>query len=180
MSTDSIPPAVTNRRRFIGAAVATAASYGRILGANDRIRIAGIGTGGRGEYLLGNVAKLEGTEIVGFCDVYEPHRLRAKARYAATAPDYVDHGKVLDRKDVDAVVIATPDHWHVPITIDAVARRKGRVLREARDAYAGRRRAADRRRQRKQARGPDRHAAAQLGALHAREGADRGRHARAR
>ena len=54
----------TDRRNFIRAAVATAASYGRIMGANERIRIAGIGTGGRGEYLLGNVAKIEGTEIV--------------------------------------------------------------------------------------------------------------------
>ena len=113
-------PSHGNRRRFLGAAVATAASYGRIFGANDRIRVAGIGTGGRGDYLLSNVAKLEGTEIVGFCDVYEPHRMRSKSRYAATAPDYVDHRQVLDRKDVDAVVIATPDHWHVPITIDAV------------------------------------------------------------
>src|SRR4051812_43503201 len=109
----------TNRRRFLGAAVATAASYGRIMGANDRIRIAGIGTGGRGDYLLGNVAKLEGAEIVGVCDVYEPHRLRTKTRYSAAA-DYIDHRQVLDRKDVDAVVIATPDHWHVPITIEAV------------------------------------------------------------
>jgi predicted dehydrogenase len=110
----------TNRRRFLGAAVASAASYSRVLGANDRIRIAGIGTGGRGEYLLGNVAKLEGTEIVAVCDVYEPHRLRTKSQLAPAAQDYVDHRQVLDRKDVDAVVIGTPDHWHVPITIDAV------------------------------------------------------------
>jgi predicted dehydrogenase len=109
-----------NRRRFFGAAVATAASYGRILGANERIRVAGIGVGGRGDFLLGNVAKLDGPEIVGFCDVYEANRLRAQSRYGATAPVYVDHREVLDRKDVDAVVIATPDHWHVPITIDAV------------------------------------------------------------
>jgi predicted dehydrogenase len=110
----------TNRRRFLGAAIATAASYGRILGANDRIRVGGIGTGGRGQYLLSNVVQLEGTEIVALCDVYEPHRLRAKARYAPAASDTVDHREVLDRKDIDAVVVATPDHWHVPITIDAV------------------------------------------------------------
>ncbi|MBS1857579.1 MAG: Gfo/Idh/MocA family oxidoreductase [Acidobacteria bacterium] len=110
----------SNRRRFLGAAVATAASYGRIFGANDRIRIAGIGTGGRGEYDLSNAAKAEGTEMVGFCDVYEPHRLRAKSRLAPAAPDYVDYREVLDRKDVDAVVVGTPDHWHVPVVIDAV------------------------------------------------------------
>ena len=110
----------TNRRRFLGAAIATAASYGRILGANDRIRVGGIGTGSRGQYLLSNVAQLEGTEIVALCDVYEPHRLRAKSRYAPAASDTLDHREVLDRKDIDAVVVATPDHWHVPITIDAV------------------------------------------------------------
>ncbi len=110
----------TNRRRFLGAAIATAASYGRILGANDRIRVGGIGTGSRGQYLLSNVAQIEGAEIVALCDVYEPHRLRAKTRYAPAASDTVDHRAVLDRKDIDAVVIATPDHWHVPITIDAV------------------------------------------------------------
>ena len=117
----------TNRRRFIGAAVASAASYSRVLGANDRIRVAGIGTGGRGEYLLGNVAQLPDTEIVAVCDVYEPHRQRVKSRLAANAQEYLDHRQVLDRKDVDAVVIGTPDHWHVPITIDAV--------RAAKDVY---------------------------------------------
>jgi predicted dehydrogenase len=110
----------TNRRRFIGAAVASAASYSRVLGANDRIRVAGIGTGGRGEYLLGNVAQFPDAEIVAVCDVYEPHRLRVKSRLAANAQEYGDHRQVLDRKDIDAVVIGTPDHWHVPITIDAV------------------------------------------------------------
>src|SRR3954469_7983418 len=100
----------TDRRKFLRAAALTAASYSRVMGANDRIRIAGIGTGGRGEYLLGNVAAIEGTEIVGVCDVYEPRRQRVKTRLAPNAPEYVDHRQVLDRKDVDAVVIATPDH----------------------------------------------------------------------
>ncbi len=109
-----------NRRRFLGAAIATAASYGRILGANDRIRVGGIGTGSRGQYLLSNVAQIDGAEIVALCDVYEPHRLRAKSRYAPSASDTVDHRELLKRADIDAVVVATPDHWHVPIVIDAV------------------------------------------------------------
>jgi predicted dehydrogenase len=61
-----------------------------------------------------------GNEIVAVCDVYEPHRLAAKAKFAPAAKDYLDHREVLDRKDVDAVIIGTPDHWHVPIAIDAV------------------------------------------------------------
>ena len=110
----------TNRRRFLGAAIATAASYGRIQGANNRIRFGAIGTGDRGQYLLSNVARLEDTEVVALCDVYQPHSERAKSRFGADAALSVDHRAVLDRKDVDAVIVATPDHWHVPIAIDAV------------------------------------------------------------
>jgi predicted dehydrogenase len=111
-----------NRRRFLGAAIATAtaASYGRILGANDRIRIGAIGTGQRCQYLLSVLNKLGGNEIVAVCDVYEPHRLEAKTKYGPDAKDYVDHESVLARNDIDAVVIGTPDHWHVPITTAAV------------------------------------------------------------
>ena len=113
-------PHVPHRRQFVRAAIATAASYGRILGANDRIRVGGIGTGGRGQFLLSLLNRLEGNEIVACCDVYEPRRLDAKAKYAKDASDCVDYREVLDRKDIDAVVVATPDHWHVTITTEAV------------------------------------------------------------
>ncbi len=111
-----------NRRRFIGAAIATAtaASYGRILGANDRIRVGAIGTGERCQYLLSLLNTIGGNEIVAVCDVYEPHRLEAKEKYGPNAKDYGSHREVLDRNDIDAVVIGTPDHWHVPITTAAV------------------------------------------------------------
>ena len=123
----SSPANTTNRRRFLGAAIATAASYGRILGANDRVRIGAIGTGGRCSYLLSLLNKIGSNDIVSVCDVYEPHRLQAKAKYAPDARDHVDYREVLDRNDIDAVVIGTPDHWHVPIIIDAV--------RAGKDAY---------------------------------------------
>jgi predicted dehydrogenase len=116
----SIEISKANRRVFMGTALATAASYSRILGANDRIRIGAIGTGERCQYLLSLVNQAGGTDIVAVCDVYEPHRLDAKAKLSPAADDYVEHQKVLARKDIDAVVIGTPDHWHVPITIDAV------------------------------------------------------------
>jgi predicted dehydrogenase len=110
-----------DRRHFVRTAVVTAASYGRIMGANDRIRIGAIGTGGRGQYLLGQLKLAEGNEIVACCDVYEPRRLEAKTKYGtADATDSVDFREILDRKDIDAVVIGTPDHWHVPVTIAAV------------------------------------------------------------
>ena len=104
----------------MGTALATAASYNRILGANDRMQIGAIGTGERCQYLLSLLNKLGSNDIVAVCDVYEPHRLAAKAKYAPNAQDYVNHEEVLDRKDIDAVVIGTPDHWHVPILVAAV------------------------------------------------------------
>src|SRR4051795_13284658 len=80
-----------HRRQFVRAAIATAASYGRILGANERIRIGAIGTGGRGQYLLARVKLTEQGDIVACSDVYEPRRLEAKAKYAtADARDYLD------------------------------------------------------------------------------------------
>ncbi len=111
----------SHRRVFLGTALATAASYSRILGANDRVRVGAIGTGQRCQYLLSILNKLGGNDVVAICDVYEPHRDLAKQKYAmADAKLYVDHRELLDRKDIDAVVIGTPDHWHVPITIASV------------------------------------------------------------
>jgi len=110
-----------NRRDFLrNSVLLTALSTSRILGANERIRVAGLGTGGRCSYLLGLASKA-GAEIVALCDVYEPHRLAAKEKLAPAArADYVDYREVLDRKDVDAVIIGSPDHWHVAMTLDAI------------------------------------------------------------
>jgi predicted dehydrogenase len=116
------------RRQFVrAAAFATAASYGRILGANDRIQIGAIGVGSRGQTLLGALNQLASHDIVALCDIYQPHLITSKAAHAPNAQQYADHREVLDRKDVDAVVIATPDHWHVPIFMDA--------LRAGKDIY---------------------------------------------
>ena len=120
-------PSNASRRTFITGAAATAASYNRILGAADNIRIGAIGTGGRWGALYDALQKSGGNEIVAVCDVYEPRRLQNKARTAAGATDHVDYREILDRKDIDAVVIATPDHWHVRIATDAV--------RAGKDAY---------------------------------------------
>jgi predicted dehydrogenase len=112
--------AKASRRAFIGATLATAASYSRILGANDRIQIGAIGTGQRCQYLLSLLNKAGSNDIVAVCDVYEPHREEAKAKTAPKARDYLDYQDILSRNDIDAVVIGTPDHWHVPITTAAV------------------------------------------------------------
>jgi predicted dehydrogenase len=108
------------RRQFVGAALVTAASYSRILGANDRIQIGAIGTGQRGQTLLGALNQLESNDIVALCDVYKRHLVTTKAAHAPKAEEYADHRALLDRKDLDAVVIATPDHWHVPVLMDTI------------------------------------------------------------
>jgi predicted dehydrogenase len=112
---------MTDRRQFIkSAALATAASYGRILGANDRVRIGGIGTGGRCQYLLHLLNEGGGSQIVSICDVYEPHRQQAREKVAPDAREFTDYRKLLEQPDVDAVVIGAPDHWHVAMAIDAM------------------------------------------------------------
>ncbi len=110
-----------NRRDFLrNSVILTALSTSRILGANERIRIAAVGTGGRCSYLL-SLASKAGAEIVALCDVYEPRRLAVQEKLAPAArADYVDYREVLDRNDVDAVIIGSPDHWHVAMTLDAI------------------------------------------------------------
>ena len=93
----------------------------RVLGANDRVRIGLIGTGGRCMYLARLLKGLPGNEVVAACDVYEPRRLAAVERMGPQTTPASDYRQVLDRNDVDAVVIGAPDHWHVPMTLDAVA-----------------------------------------------------------
>jgi predicted dehydrogenase len=105
-----------DRRAFL----LTAASASRILGANDNVRLAGIGVGGRGAYDLGLAAKAERTEVVAVADVYAPRLAEIKEKLAPTGQAYKDYRELLDRKDIDAVIIGSPDHWHVAMIIDAV------------------------------------------------------------
>jgi predicted dehydrogenase len=109
-----------NRRGFLRTAALTALSRNRILGANDRIRVGGIGTGLRGTYVLGLVKEAQNTEIVAVCDAYAPRMAAAKQKLASGAHEHADFRELLGRKDIDAVVIGTPDHWHVPMIMAAV------------------------------------------------------------
>jgi predicted dehydrogenase len=105
-----------HRRAFL----LTAASATRILGANDRIRLAGIGVGGRGASVLGTASKAENTEVVAISDVSAPRLAEIKTKLAPSGFAYKDYRELLDRKDIDAVVIGSPDHWHVPMIIDSI------------------------------------------------------------
>ena len=117
------------RRRFLrnssaslvsGYVASSALSATKILGANDRIRLGVIGTGGRARYLMGLLKNLPGNEQIAVCDVYEPNMDQAVTLVGAGAKRYVDYGAMLDSKEIDAVVIGSPDHWHKQMTIDAV------------------------------------------------------------
>jgi predicted dehydrogenase len=114
-----------NRRDFVktlalGAAalVPTAKSYARTVGANDRIGIGMIGLGRMARGHLENLLAEPGAEVRALCDVYEPNLGWASAK-APGAKTYGDFREVLDRDDIDAVVVATPDHWHALPTVMA-------------------------------------------------------------
>jgi predicted dehydrogenase len=109
-----------HRRDFLrGATAATALSYSQVKGANDKIRLGLIGAGDRGTSDMRNFQKDPAVEVVAVCDVFGDKVDRVKAANPQ-AKGYGDHRKLLDQKDIDVVLIATPDHWHVPITIDAL------------------------------------------------------------
>jgi predicted dehydrogenase len=127
-----------NRRTFTKTTLATAAvgaaaqvaRAGRVLGANDRVRIGCIGVGNRGVQVLDAFCAHSDAQIVALADVYEPYlnghydqidaRFKGLGRYVPRKqPDfggpvdrYKDFRRILERKDIDAVIIATPDHWH--------------------------------------------------------------------
>jgi predicted dehydrogenase len=94
-----------------------------VLGANDRINLAVIGCGHHGTgWVEAIVGRRESWNfrIVAVCDVYRKRVTRAKALCQGEAEGYFDYRKVLERKDVDAVMVVTPDHWHAKMAIDAL------------------------------------------------------------
>lgn len=108
------------RRSFLAASAVTAVSASRALGAGDRIRIGVIGTGARGRYLMRALTKIGGVEWVAVCDIYDVRRAQAAAQAGGQVEQYVDYKPLLERKDIDAVIVSTPDHWHGRIAVDAL------------------------------------------------------------
>ncbi|HKF56681.1 MAG TPA: Gfo/Idh/MocA family oxidoreductase, partial [Blastocatellia bacterium] len=100
----------------------SAQSQDKTAGANDRIRAGLIGCGGQGRADLSKMLKMKGIECVALCDVDDAQSQRALKMVgteAAQTPALVtrDFRKVLDQKDVDVVIIGTPDHWHAIPTV---------------------------------------------------------------
>ena len=109
-----------NRREAAKAAALTALSYSRILGANDRIGLGVIGTGGRGTYVMTLFQKNADLEVRALCDVY-PKRIDEAQATVKNAKTFSAHEKLLELKEVDAVLIGSPDHWHKDHACDAMA-----------------------------------------------------------
>jgi len=117
----------------------SAMSYSRISGANELIRVGFIGVGNRGSQLLGTFMGMQDCEIAALCDIYEPYlsrdRSKVDPRYIKAMPGqiprmgeafpgkvekYNEYRKLLENKSIDAVCIATPDHWHALHTIHSI------------------------------------------------------------
>ncbi|MCZ6672460.1 MAG: Gfo/Idh/MocA family oxidoreductase [Verrucomicrobia bacterium] len=121
---------VMNRRNFITTAAAATSvltlnrsAWSSVIGANERVRFVLVGCGGRGQTVTYNMIR-QGGELVGLCDL-NPERINRAAESVADIqkkkPKTYHHMmKVFDDKDVDAVIIATPDHWHGPAAILAL------------------------------------------------------------
>jgi predicted dehydrogenase len=105
-----------NRREFAKTAalagVSTALSSRRVLGANDRVRLGFIGLGNRGDQVLDAFLVHKDAEVIAICDLYQPYLDFAAKKSGSNPKPYHDYRQLLDQKDVDAVVISTPDHWH--------------------------------------------------------------------
>jgi predicted dehydrogenase len=136
MSTD------LKRREFVmratGAGTALAANamaarpaskpaMGRVIGANDRINVGVIGTGGRGTYVAREFAKAgagEGNaQVIAACDVYQKRvneNVAWHSQGGKKCDGYLDYREIINRSDIDAVIVATPDHWHAPIALAAM------------------------------------------------------------
>lgn len=109
-----------SRREFArSAGLATALSYSRIFGANDRVRMGYVGLGNRGDQVHEAFLEFGDAQTVAICDLREDYLDFAAQRSRGTPKRYADYKKLLDDKDVDAVVIATPDHWHALMFVDA-------------------------------------------------------------
>jgi predicted dehydrogenase len=101
------------------ASLTTAFSYSRIHGANDRIRLGFIALGNRGDQVLDGFLAHKDCEVISICDIYQPYLDFAAKKIDSSPKQFKDYRKLLELKDVDAVVINTPDHWHALQTIHA-------------------------------------------------------------
>jgi predicted dehydrogenase len=91
-----------------------------VFAANDQIQVALIGAGGMGQGDARLAASIPGVKLIAACDIYDGRLARCKELWADSLFTTRDYREILARKDVDAVIVGTPDHWHARISIDAL------------------------------------------------------------
>ncbi len=114
------PPASSggiSRRSALPLTALAASSYKRILGANDRVQVGFIGFGLIGHEHVFDFSHQKDCDLAAMCDVYQPRLEEGLKACGPQAKGYKDFRQMLDNKDLQAVVIGTPDHWHAPLTI---------------------------------------------------------------
>jgi predicted dehydrogenase len=118
----------TTRREFletlsaagaVAASTLAAAETARGFTASETIRVGCLGTGGRCQTLMRSLAQVPGVKISAVCDIYDVHLEQAKKLADPQAITSKHYKEILDRNDIDAVLIGSPDHWHVPMSVDA-------------------------------------------------------------
>jgi predicted dehydrogenase len=107
--------------RTASVATATALGAGRVMGANDRIRVGFIGLGNRGDQVLSAFLAHKDCEVAAVCDIYQPYVEFAAKKIGTNPKQYKDYRALLENKDLDAVAIVTPDHWHALMCVEACA-----------------------------------------------------------
>jgi predicted dehydrogenase len=117
-----------SRRTFLKTSAVTAAGLTafavpavNVLGANETLNVGCIGTGGRCQGLMKSLAQVANVRIAAVCDIWDRHLDAGRKLADPKAFATKTYKEMLDRKDIDAVLIGSPDHWHVPMTVDACA-----------------------------------------------------------
>jgi predicted dehydrogenase len=114
-----------HRRDFLASSAGLlAAGYtatARGYATNETLHVGCIGTGGRCRRLMQDLVNVSGVKIVAVCDIWDQHLAEGAKLADPKAAHFRDYRELLDRGDVDAVLIGSPDHWHVPMTVDACA-----------------------------------------------------------
>jgi predicted dehydrogenase len=110
----------TTRRHFLATAAGAGLLAAQNVSPNDRVRIALIGAGGQGSSDIRNALNSGGVELVAVADIYDGRLTRAREVWGDHLFTTRDYREVLARKDVDAVFVGTPDHWHSAVSIDAM------------------------------------------------------------
>lgn len=106
-------------------------------GANDKIGLGLIGCGGMGRANLNACAGRSDVVVAGACDIWKPRRDAVVAQYQGTAKPYHDYREMLQAKDIDAVIIATPPHWHCRMAVDACEAGKDIYLQKPMTLHVG-------------------------------------------